>query len=406
MIAARSSAPVSRGAAPAPQFAAFVADEVTRETARSVATHLGGSGLNVWMGGPEDALDHVQGAVSPAFLLVDISDSDNALPTMRAIVERCGEKTRIVAIGLVNDVALYRRLVEMGVGDYLVKPVSGQALLDTVQQSARVEQQQFGSGAAKSARIVAIIGARGGVGASTLAISSAWAMAEERRLGVVLFDLDLHFGSLALSLDVEPGRGLREILTSPDRIDSLLIGSAMSSATERLRVLGAEEPLEDLIDVGHDGLSALLADLSTGNDCIVIDVPRSLNELGRYVLSVADLVVVVTDRSLAGMRDTQRLLALVRNMRGEANTLVVANRVGGVAGEVGQPDFERGIGAKIAFSVPFDGKAAVAAAERAKALVEVARNSKTATELRNLAAGLAGGAERPKPSFIKRLIGK
>jgi Flp pilus assembly CpaE family ATPase len=93
-------------------------------------------------------------------------------------------------------------------------------------------------------------------------------------------------------------------------------------------------------------------------------------------------------------------------MRGDAKTLVVANRVGGVAGEVGQPDFERGIGAKIAFSVPFDAKAAIAAAQGAKALIEVARNGKTVDELHNLAAGLAGGAEQPKPSLLKRLIGK
>jgi pilus assembly protein CpaE len=404
MMAARATAQRPRGAAAAAQFVAMVSDEVTRETVRTVAVHLGWNSLNVRIGGADDALDYIQANAAPAFLLVDISDSDDATRAMRSIAGLCGGETKIVAIGLANDVALYRRLIEMGVSDYMVKPVSGQALVDTIQHA--VHGEQFGSGPARSARIVAMIGARGGVGASTLAVSSAWTMAEDRRLRVVLLDLDLHFGSLALSLDMEPGRGLREILTSPDRIDSLLIGSAMSSPTERLRVLGAEEPLEDSIDVGYDGLTALLADLAASNDIIVVDVPRSLNGLSRHVLSVADLVAVVTDRSLPGMRDTQRLLTLVRNMRGDAKTLVVANRVGGVAGEVGQPDFERGIGAKIAFSVPFDAKAAIAAAQGAKALIEVARNGKTVDELHNLAAGLAGGAEQPKPSLLKRLIGK
>ncbi len=397
--ASRSKAPSASG-----QFVATIVDEVTRETVKSVALQLGWQNLNVRDGGAEAALSYIKSTTAPSFLLVDISDCAEPMAVMDAIADLCGDDTKVVAIGLVNDVGLYRRLMEIGVSDYLVKPVSGQTLSDAILSATRSEQNA--PAGAKSARLIAMIGARGGVGTTTLAVSSAWTMAQERQLRVVLIDLDLHFGSLALSLDMEPGRGLREILTSPERIDSLLIGSAMTNVSEKLRVLGAEEPLEDSLDVGHDGLSALLTDLSATADCVVIDVPRSLNELSRHVLAVADVIGIVTDRSLAGMRDTHRLLTLIKTMRNDVKTMVIANRVGGVAGEVGHVDFERGIGVKIAFSVPYDSKAAVAAAEKAKAFADVARNAKTVSELRSLAVGLAGTKEPPKASLFQRLIGK
>jgi pilus assembly protein CpaE len=390
------------------QFMAAIIDEVTRETVRSVATQLGWKNVNIREGGAESALLHIQAGEVPSFLLVDIGDSGDPAGAMAAIAKQCNGNARIVAIGLVNDVGLYRRLMEMGVSDYLVKPVSGAALSNAIQNAshgmARGEQRE--PVRAKTARIVAMIGARGGVGATTLAASAAWTMAQEKKLRVVLLDLDLHFGSLALSLDIEPGRGLREILSNPDRVDSLLIGAAMNTVNERLRVLGAEEPLEDDLHGGPEGLTALFADLASSTDCIVIDVPRALNDIGRHVLGVADTVGIVTDMSLAGMRDTLRLLSMIKTMRSQTDIAVIANRVGGIAGEIGRADFERGIGEKIAFSIPFDMKAAIAAAEQAKPLSDVVRVAKTAAELRALAGGLSGQPDTPKAGLLDRFRGK
>ena len=209
-----------------------------------------------------------------------------------------------------------------------------------------------------------------------------------------------------MSLDIEPGRGLREILSNPDRIDSLLIRSAMSGASERLRILAAEEPLEDSIELGHGGLDALIADLAGSADCIVVDMPRTLSGLSRHVLVTADIVGIVAEPSLPAMRDTQRLLGLIRGMRADANIAVIVNRVGGVAGEVSLADFERGIGVKIDFAIPHDAKAAATAVERAKPLVSVTRDAKLGAELRTLAALLAGTTPAKKLSFVKRMMRK
>lgn len=387
------------------QFVATVCDDAIREVINTVAAELGYPSVQFVDGGAEALLSSIRNSANiPALMVVDISDTTDPLATMEAIVERTVGKTRMVAVGMVNDVGLYRRLLEMGVADYLVKPVYGPTLANALQSAARATEREQPQ--AKSGRSVALIGARGGVGATTLAVSAAWTMAQEKRMNVVLLDLDLHFGSMALSLDLEPGRGFREILANPERIDNVLLRSAMSNVSDRLRVLASEEPLDDAIDADPDGLEALIANLSGNSDCVIVDLPRSLDALSRHVLARADVVGIVTEQSLPAMRDTQRLLALFKVIRAGAKTLVIANRVGGVSGEIGRVDFERGIGAKIDFSVPFDAKTANAAAERAKPFIEVARDAKTAVALRELAVELSGAGRPAKASLLKRMLGK
>jgi pilus assembly protein CpaE len=298
--------------------------------------------------------------------------------------------------------------MELGVADYLVKPVPAPLLRDALQQARRSDLPAPGQTSA--ARTLAVLGARGGVGVTTLAASIGWGLATDPRLRTVLLDLDLQQGAMALGLDIEPGRGLRELLSAPERIDSLLIGSAAAQQGERLRVLAAEEPLDQPIDLAPQGLDALLAALAETADAVVIDLPRRLDALGRGALAVADAAIIVTDLSLPALRDTQRLLKLLAGLRPDRDTLVVANRIGVVPGEVPQAEFERGIGRSIDFLVPADVKAAAAAAEQGSPLLAVAKPGPMVVELRRLVSRVAGGAAPPDPaapsSLLKRLLGR
>jgi pilus assembly protein CpaE len=393
----------------APAFLATVVDDVTREIVRQVASQFGWPASRVREGGVAAAQELLRDAPAPTVLLVDVSDSDDILRAMDALAEVCDTHTRVVALGQANDIALYRELIRLGVSDYLVKPVTADVLADALRRASRTPAPE--AAPAKPARTIALIGARGGVGATTMAVSLAWALAEEQLQRTVLLDLDMQFGAAALSLDLEIGRGLREMLTNPERIDSLLIGSAMVHAGERLRILGGEEPLEDDVDVGPQGLQALISALSESCESVVVDTPRRADRLTRELLAQAEVVGVVTDLSLPAMRDTHRLLTLLKGLRPQGETLVIANRVGGVAGEAPQAEFERGIGARLDALIPYDAKAAVACAEQAKPLIATSKGSPAGAELRRLVAQLAGGAPvaepaAERPSWLKRIVGR
>ena len=385
---------------------ALIADDMTRETVRSVARQLGWNGAVVGEGGAAAAVTLIKSTKPPTVLIIDISDSHDGVADLGEVLGLCGNATTIIAVGVVNDVRLYRNLLDAGARDYLVKPISPETLKSAL--GAANERKGVAAATVKAAKTVALIGSRGGVGVTSLAVSIAWALALKRRK-VVLLDLDLHFGSAALSLDIEPGRGLREMLAHPDRIDSLLIDSAVGRAGEYLRILSAEEPLEDSFELSPEGLMAVLDVLSQSADFVIIDVPRVLGPVSRQVLAASDMVGLVTDLSLPAMRDSQRLISMIKGARGLAPLTVIANRIGGVAGEIGLADFERAIGAKIEHRIRYDKAASVTAAESAKPLIEVAKNAETVRALGALSqsmSGESGPGEKPKSaSFISRVLG-
>jgi pilus assembly protein CpaE len=385
------------------RLVALVADEVTRETASRAAAQLGWSDIQVRAGGLAKAARAIDQAKPPAVLLVDLAENGEPDAEIGELAKRCGPATRIIAIGTVNDVTLFRRLAARGVSDYLVKPVSSEVLCDALKRAVRGEGES--SDTKRRAKVHAFIGARGGVGASTLALGVGWLLMHEHKLQTALVDFDLHFGSLALSLDLEPGRGLRQALEHPERTDGLLLASAMVKGDERLPILAGEETLEDMLRFETEGAAALLTALAQDYDCLIVDLPRSLDGAARHVLASADETVIVTDLSLAALRDSFRLSGLVKSLGGTANALFVASQVGALhRGEIGRAEFERGLGVPLDFAVPFDPKAARAMAVSGKALPAAETSSKAAAEMRRLAARIAGGEVKAKAG-LRRWFG-
>lgn len=388
-------AKIMSGTSDAVRFVACISDEVTREAVSRAAASLGWVDVTVRAGSVADAPHIIDRKHPPALLLVDLTDVADPAPAAAELMDLCGSSTRILSIGAINDVSLFRQLMALGVADYLVKPVSSEILSDAFSQA--LSQASAREVNPRSKRLYAFIGARGGVGTTTVAVATAWLLAYEFKLPTALVDLDLHFGNLALSLDLEPGRGLREALEHPERTDNLLLQSAMVKEGDMLPILAAEEPLEDMFNFEPESASALLDALAQDHDYLIIDVPRSLNGICRQVLGAADTAIIVTDLSLASLRDTLRLNDLMKSLGGRSKPLIVANNVGAAhRGEIGRAEFERGLGQPLDAAIPFDAKAAIAMARGGKALPAAAGSSKATIELRALASRLSGAEPKAR----------
>ena len=389
---------------PALRLVALVADEVTREAASRAAAQLGWTDVAVRAGGLAKAARSIDPAKPPAIVLVDLGEEGEPDAQVDELVKRCGPQTRVLAIGTVNDVTLFRRLAARGVADYLVKPVSSEVLYDALKRASRTENEPSAE-AKRRAKIHALVGARGGVGTSTLTLGVGWLLTHEFEMQTALVDLDLHFGNLALSLDLEPGRGLRQALDHPERTDGLLLASAMVKNDERLPVLAGEESLDDMLRFEPEGAMALLTALAQDFDCLLVDLPRSLDGAARHVLGAADSTIIVTDLSLAALRDTFRLKALVKSLGAGADPLVIGSQTGAMhRGEMARGEFERGLGDPLDFAIPFDPKAARAMSVGGKALPAADSTSKATAEMRRIAARIAGREAKPKKG-LRRWLG-
>lgn len=393
--------PAANEAQAAPFFAA-VTDAATRATVAAAARDFGWSVDHVIAGGIDQAIEHLSAAPTPAIVIADISGSSDPLADFGRLAAVCDTGAQVLAIGTQNDVALYRDIVGLGVNDYFVKPVAVDALAGAL--AAMTAPEKVDKSDVRTTPVTAFVGVRGGVGASTAAVSAAWLMACKFEKKTVLFDLDLNFGTAALMLDLEPGRGLSEALANPDRIDELFLARAMVRFSDNLMVLSAEESLDQSSRLDRDAIAAMNDLLRVGFDEIVWDVPRAQLQADAAILAGADRVVLVSDASLAGLRDTKQIIAAVTTAAPDARIVVTLAQTGRFKGaEVEKADFEGTLGRPVDHVVPFDTKSLARAASEAAALSQAAPNGAAAKAYLKLIKDVAGlGA--PKKSGLLGLI--
>ncbi|MEM8915286.1 MAG: hypothetical protein AAGC83_05565, partial [Pseudomonadota bacterium] len=246
-------------------------------------------------------------------------------------------------------------LTSIGVTDYLVKPVDAQdlrrSLLAAESTESRGDVQADG-------RLITITGVRGGAGSSSVALGVAQQLSLGGKRQVALVDLDVYFGTLALSLDLEPGRGLRNALEHPDRIDALFVASALVNLSDSLFILGGEEPLDDLIYIQPEAIVSLIEELRRIFDLVVVDIPRHLVPYSHPIYEASEAAAIVTDLSLAGLRDTMRVRELISNARPGTTPLVVGNRLGyGKHFELDMAEFCKTLGGPLTTAFAEDPKA-------------------------------------------------
>ena len=207
-------------------FAAYVCDDASSELLKPLIFELGWAPESVNRGGLRAAIQSLSVSASPTILFVDLAESTDPLSDVNALAEVCEPGTIVIAAGLANDVRLYRELLNSGIQDYLLKPFTADHVRDSLAQAQMMLMgPRHGITSEDSIHLMtAVIGVRGGVGASTVASSIAWLMGENGGHNTALLDLDVHFGTGALSLDLEPGRGLTDAIDNPARIDGLFPG--------------------------------------------------------------------------------------------------------------------------------------------------------------------------------------
>jgi pilus assembly protein CpaE len=351
--------------------------------------------LRIQMGGLVAAVEAYQNAPTPNVIILEGENrGDDILNGLDQLAPVCDSQTRVIIIGRMNDVALYRELVRRGVSDYLIAPVSPL-------QAVRAVCGLFSAPDAKPVgRIIAVVGAKGGVGASTIAHNVAFSIARDLMLDSVVTDLDLAFGTAGLDFNQEPPQGIAEAVFSPDRIDTAFVDRLLSKCTDHLSLLAAPATLDHVYDFGADAFEAIFDSLRATVPSVVLDVPHQWSGWTKQTLVGADDILIVAAPDLANLRNTKNLYDFLKTARpNDHRPLYCLNQVGvPKRPEIRASDFAKALDDEPVAVIPFEPQLFGSAANNGQMIAEISASHRTAEIFRQLAQKLTGRIETKKKS--------
>ncbi|KYK45701.1 MULTISPECIES: AAA family ATPase [Bradyrhizobium] len=400
--------PMEEHIAPAPRVSVQAFCE-TVETAAAVQAagedrRLGKAHLKIQMGGMAAAIEAYRSAPTPNVIVLESDGRSDLLSGLDQLATVCDAGTRVVVIGRINDVTLYRELVRRGVSDYVLAPVGA---IDVVRSICNL----FSAPEAKAVgRIIAVVGAKGGVGASTISHNVAWAIARDLAMDAVVADLDLAFGTAGLDYNQDPPQGIADAVFSPDRVDTAFIDRLLSKCTDHLSLLAAPATLDRVYDFGTDAFDAVFDTLRSTMPCIVLDVPHQWAGWTKRALIGADDILIVAAPDLANLRNTKNLFDLLKAARpNDRPPLYCLNQVGvPKRPEIAATEFAKAIESQPVVSIPFEPQIFGSAANNGQMIAEISANHKSIEMFLQIAQRLTGRSEtkKQKSSLLSPLIEK
>ena len=411
MLAASEGNVASTGEhiAPAPRISVQAFCEAV-ETAAAVQSasedrRLAKAHVKIQMGGANAAAEAYRNSPTPNVILLEADARANEiLLKLDQLAEVCDAGTRVIVVGRVNDVLFYRELTGRGVSEYLISPVG---TIDIVRSICGL----YSAPDAKPVgRIIAVVGTKGGVGASTVAHNVGWAIARDLSLDSVVVDLDLAFGTAGLDYNQDPPQGLADAVFAPDRIDTAFIDRLLSKCTDHLSLLAAPATLDRVYDFGAEAFDSTLDSLRSSTPCVVLDVPHQWSAWTKRLLVSADDILMVAGPDLANLRNAKNMVDLLRSSRpNDHRPYYCLNQVGvPKRPEITPADFAKALEDQPLAVIPFEPQIFGTAANNGQMIAEVSSGHKTAEMFRQLAKMLTGRAEakRTRGHLLTPLLAK
>jgi pilus assembly protein CpaE len=372
---------------------AFCEDAATAEMMQAAAAdrRLSKSHVSVHMGGAVAAVAHYHESPTPNLIIVETTlPRAQMLGELDQLAECCDAGTKVVVIGRTNDVLLYRELLKRGVSEYLIAPVSPLQLIESLSNLYNnPDTDPVGN-------IIAFIGAKGGVGSSTVCHNTAWAMSEVLKSNVVVADLDLAFGTTGLDFNQDPVQGIAEALQSPERLDEVLLDRLLTKCSERLSIFAAPVVLDRDYEISADACDLVLDIVRQNVPFVAVDLPHAWTPWVKRVLLQADEIVITAVPDLANLRNAKSLVDLIK--QGRANDapphLVLNMAKTPKRPEIAPKEFSTALDLTPSQIIDFDAETFGLAANNGQMVEEFAAKAKSAQQFRDLALALAHRKEQ------------
>jgi len=361
--------------------------------------------LKVHMGGIATATEFYQSAPTPNLIMLESrSEPKQLLEQLAQLAQYCDPSTKVVVIGHYNDVGLYRELIRSGISEYVIAPVSMTDIVSVV-SSIFVDPESDPIG-----RSIAFIGAKGGVGSSTIAHNVAWAMSSLFKSEVVVADLDLAFGTANINFDQDPTQGIAEAVFSPERVDEVYLDRLLAQCAEHLSLLAAPSTLERVYDFDPDAFSQVIETAQRSAPLLVLDLPHIWSGWTKSTLIKADEIVITATPELANLRNTKNMVDVLKRLRpNDPPPKLIINQAGvPKRPEIAASDFSEPLGITPMAVINFEPLLFGNAANNGRMLGEMDAKSPVVGTINEIAHVLTGRSEikAKKRAGLGSILGK
>jgi pilus assembly protein CpaE len=366
--------------------------------------------LTTHNGGLEGAIETYRSNPTPNLILVETSLQPDEIPgALERLAEVCDATTRLIVLGHVNDVVLYRELIRSGVSEYIVLPTNSQMIVNAITELFAAE------GAAPIGRTVGFISAKGGAGASTIAHNVAWSVATNLRQDVLILDLDFPFGTAGLNFNQDPPHGMADAVSANQKMDQVLLDRLMSKAANHINLLTAPVVLDRTFDFAERDFEQIVELSQKSMPVVVLDIPHEWTSWVRHTLATIDEIIIVAEPDLANLRNAKNLSDTIKALRPtESEPLLVINKLGVPRRpEIAASEFATSVECRLLGQVAFDAATFGTAANNGQMIAEVSANHRSNEVYRTIAMHVTGRntpersagkvASLRLPDFLKRM---
>ena len=365
---------------------------------------MGRATIEAHSGGIAGAIEYMSQNPTPNLLIIESpARSAQLLSEIDMLAEHCDETVKVMVIGAINDIALYRQLVSRGVSEYVVPPFQPLQILRTISGLFADPDAPF------VGKQISVVGAKGGVGASTIAHNLAWALAENTKVNTTLVDLDLSFGTTALDFNQEPTQTVADALLQPERADDSVIERLLAKASDRLSLFTAPASIGQIMDIPDESYLSVIEVVRRNVPFLVLDLPHVWSRWVQRTLVASDEVIIVCQPDLASLRNGKNYIDQLKAARPNDNPPRLIINMSGVPKrpEIPVKDFGAAIGVEPEVILPFEPELFGTAANNGQMISETDGASRSAQAIDHMASLLTGRAVAgQQKSFFKKLLGK
>jgi pilus assembly protein CpaE len=360
--------------------------------------------LQTQQGGLEAAIAYLQENQTPNLLILE-SSAPNAtmIAQIDELASHCDEGVQVMVIGNTNDIGLYRQLMSRGVSEYLVPPVAPVQIVRSISQLFADPDAPF------VGKSISVLGAKGGVGASTLAHNLAWALSESAGVNTALIDLDLSFGTTALDFNHENQQTIADALLAPERVDDVVVSKLLAKVTDRLSLFTAPATVSQIMDIPASSYTSIIDTVRRVMPYVVLDIPHAWNEWTYATLLGSDEVILVCQPDLASLRNGKNIIDELKAQRpNDAPPKLVVNMMGvPKRPEIPAKDFAAAIDVEPSIVLPFDPQLFGTASNNGQMISETDASAEASMAIDQLAGALTGREiVQQQKSLLMKLLGK